>query len=75
MSAIHPPGACTYALRLADGRLVADPILKTASYDMLAAHLWIWPSEETPEVRARQLAEVGKRYPWLQQPLTIARAR
>lgn len=69
-----PAATCTYALRLGDGRYVADPggVAITASID--EAHLWLWPAAEDEEARAERVAAVSKRYPWIYRA-TAARSR
>lgn len=71
----HPPAAtCTYALRMLDGRLVADPDGKQATYDLGSAYLWLWPAAESDEARAVRVGKVVERYPWIGQAVAM-RAR
>lgn len=73
-SHLPPAATCTYALRLADGRYVADPAGVAATVSLDHAHLWLWPLVETDEARAEGVTAVAKRYPWIGQPVAV-RAR
>lgn len=68
----HPPAAtCTYALRMLDGRLVADLDGKQATYDLGSAYLWLWPAAESDEARAERVAAVVERYPWIGHAVAV----
>lgn len=64
---------CTYALRLSDGRFVTDPA-GAASYSLEMAYLWLWPVDDTDEVRADRISKVITRHPWMMRVVAV-RAR
>ncbi len=62
----QPPAAtCTYALRLPDGRYVADPSGAVATLSLDGAFVWLWPATEDDAARQERVAAVAKRWPWI----------
>lgn len=65
---------CTYVV-IIGGLYAYDPLdFEKRGFDSSAAHIWLWPVDETPEQRKERLENVAKRMKW-SGPIAATRAR